>query len=158
MNMPKPELTIAALLDEARHFAELQLKLSIFLGIKSIAVNPDFPAFDSDRRLNSGDFQRHRDIEFLVDSGAIYTVVPKKILEELGINPHSKRSFGLANGEKFERLVGTADVIYKRRHGAATVVFGEKGDFPLLGVTALEAVGLILDPVQRKLKPVALTA
>jgi hypothetical protein len=56
------------------------------------------------------------------------------------------------------RRVGSADIIYKKRRGAITVVFGEKGDFPLLGVTALEAVGLILDPVQRKLKPVALTA
>ena len=60
--------------------------------------------------------------------------------------------------EKFVRRVGSADIIYKKQRGAITVVFGEKGDFPLLGVTALEAVGLILDPVQRKLKPVALTA
>ncbi len=74
------------------------------------------------------------------------------------VNPHSRRSFVLANGEKFVRRVGSADIIYKKRRGAITVVFGEKGDFPLLGVTALEAVGLILDPVQRKLKPVALTA
>jgi clan AA aspartic protease len=109
------------------------------------------------RIAHPSDSQRHRDIEFLVDSGAIYTVVPKKILKELGINSHSKRSFLLANGEKFERRMGTADVIYKRRHGAATVIFGEKGDFPLLGVTALEALGLIFHPLQQKLKPVALT-
>src|SRR5437870_6319259 len=96
------------------------------------------------RIANPADSERHRDIEFLVDSGAIYTVVPKKFLEEIGINSHSKRSFLLANGEKFDRRMGTADVIYKRRHGAATVLFGEKGDFPLLGVTALEALGLIL--------------
>src|SRR5262245_42281984 len=95
------------------------------------------------RVANPADFQRHRDIEFLVDSGASYTVVPKKILGELGISAHSKRFFLLANGEKFERFVGSVDVIYKKRRGAATVVFGEKGDFPLLGVTALEALGLI---------------
>ena len=101
---------------------------------------------------------RYQDVDFLVDSGAIYTFVPRKILREIGISPHSKRSFFLANGEKFERQVGTADVIYKKRRGAATVVFGEKGDFPLLGVTALEALGLIFDPLHRKLKAVALTA
>ena len=109
------------------------------------------------RIANPADSKRHRDVEFLIDSGAIYTVVPKKILHELGISPHSKRSFILANGEKFERQLGSADVLYRKRHGAATVVFGEKGDFPLLGVTALEALGLIFDPLQRKLKPVALT-
>ncbi len=110
------------------------------------------------RIMNPADSQRYKDVDFLVDSGAIYTFIPKKILQEIGINSHSQRSFVLANGEKFIRRVGSADIIHKKRRGAITVVFGEKGDFPLLGVTALEAVGLILDPVQRKLRPVALTA
>jgi clan AA aspartic protease len=109
------------------------------------------------RIANPADSRRYRDVDFLVDSGAIYTVIPKAILREVGISPHSKRSFFLANGEKFERRMGSADVLYKKRHGAATVIFGEKGDFPLLGVTALEALGLIFDPVRRKLKAVALT-
>jgi clan AA aspartic protease len=109
------------------------------------------------RIANPADAKRYRDVDFLVDSGAIYTVIPKATLRELGISPHSKRSFLLANGEKFERRLGSADVLYKKRHGAATVIFGEKGDFPLLGVTALEALGLIFDPVRRKLKAVALT-
>src|SRR5260370_22728379 len=91
------------------------------------------------------------------DSGAIYTFIPKNVLQDIGINPHSRRSFVLANGEKFVRRVGSADIIYKKRRRSITVVFGEKGDFPLLGFTALEAVGLILDPVQVKLKPVVLT-
>jgi clan AA aspartic protease len=109
------------------------------------------------RIANPTDSKRHKDIEFLVDSGAIYSVVPKEILKELGISPHSRRSFVLANGEKLERQLGTADVIYKKRRGAATVIFGEKGDFALLGVTALESLGLILDPIRRKLKSIALT-
>ena len=104
------------------------------------------------RIANPTDFKRCRDVEFLVDSGAIYTVVPKRILQDIGISPHSKRSFLLANGEKFERQLGTADVLYRKRRGAATIIFGEKGDFPLLGVTALEALGLIFDPIHRKLK------
>jgi clan AA aspartic protease len=107
--------------------------------------------------MNPTDSKRRQDVEFLVDSGAIYTVVPKRILQQLGISPHSKRSFLLANGEKFERQMGSADFHYRKRRGAVTVIFGEKGDFPLLGVTALEALGLIFDPLQRKLKTGALT-
>jgi hypothetical protein len=53
--------------------------------------------------------------------------------------------------------MGTADVLYRKRRGAATVIFGEKSDFPLLGVTALESLGLIFDPIQRKLKALVLT-
>jgi clan AA aspartic protease len=109
------------------------------------------------RIANPADSKRHKNVDFLIDSGAIYSVVPRQVLNELGISPHSKRFFVLDNGEKFERQLGTADVIYKKRRGAATVIFGEKGDLPLLGVTALESLGMILDPIQRKLKSVALT-
>jgi clan AA aspartic protease len=109
------------------------------------------------RVANPADPKRWRDVDFLVDSGAICTVVPEAILNELGIRSHSTRHFVLANGDKFERRMGTADVIYRKRHGAATVIFGKRGDLSLLGVTALEAMGLILDPIQRKLRSVALT-
>ncbi|RLG71311.1 MAG: hypothetical protein DRO11_04780 [Methanobacteriota archaeon] len=36
--------------------------------------------------------------EFLVDSGAVYSVVPKKVLEKLGIKPLAEQEFRLANG------------------------------------------------------------
>ena len=109
------------------------------------------------RIANPTDPKQHRDIEFLVDSGAIYTIVPKQILRELGIRPHSKRQFILANGEKMERQMGNAGVSFGSLRGAATVIFGEIGDLPVLGATALEALGLILDPFHRQLKPIALT-
>lgn len=108
------------------------------------------------RIANPTDPKRYRELEFIVDSGASYTVVPKDILKELGIRPRSTRSFLLANGEKFERRMGNAAVEYKKSRGAAPVVFGEKGNFPLLGVTTLEALGLIFDPLHQELKPAVL--
>ena len=109
------------------------------------------------RIANPADLKRHRDLEFLVDSGAMYTAVPKKILRQLGIRPRSKRSFILANGEKIERRMGNIEVEYRNLRGASPVIFGEEGDLPLLGVTTLEALGLIFDPLRREIKPVALT-
>ncbi len=105
------------------------------------------------RIANPTDPNRFRDLEFIVDSGATFTVVPKEILEELGIKSRSSRTFVLANGEKFERNLGNAEVEYIGARGAATVIFGEKGDFPLLGVTTLEALGLIFDALRQELKP-----
>ena len=105
------------------------------------------------RIANPTDATQYRDIEFIVDSGAVYTVAPKKILKEIGIKPRSKRTFILANGEKFERRLGTAEFEYKGTRGGASVVFGEEGDFPLLGVTTLEALGLIFDALHQELKP-----
>ena len=37
--------------------------------------------------------------------------------------------------------------------GPAPVIFGEKGDEPLLGATTLESLGLVLDPFKRRLLP-----
>ncbi len=38
-------------------------------------------------------------VDFLVDSGAFYSVVPSGILEKLGIKPVADEIFRLANGE-----------------------------------------------------------
>ena len=108
------------------------------------------------RIVNPAEPRRYRDVELIVDSGAHFKVVPKEILKEPGIRPRRKRSFLLANGERFERKMGNAEFEYKGEPGAAPVVFGENGDFPLLGVTTLEALGLLFDPVLQELKPLPL--
>ena len=92
-------------------------------------------------------------IEFLVDSGAIYSVVPAATLDKLGIKPLTEQEFRLADGSKISRKKGVA--VFKRgeRIGGADVIFGEPGDSVLLGAFTLEALGLSLDPLRRELKP-----
>lgn len=92
-------------------------------------------------------------LEFLVDSGAIYSVVPTKILERLSIKPLTEQEFRLANGEKVVRKKGGALFKFGDRIGVADVIFGEEGDSVLLGAFTLEALGLSLDPLRRELKP-----
>lgn len=90
---------------------------------------------------------------FLVDSGAIYSVVQKSVLAKLGIKPHSKQQFTLANGDTIERELGDALFEYRGRRGASPVIFGKPGDSNLLGMVTLEALGLMLDPLRRELRP-----
>jgi len=92
-------------------------------------------------------------VEFLVDSGAIYSVVPTPILDELGIKPLAEEEFVLANGEKIVRKKGIALFKYAGKIGGADVIFGETDDSTLLGAFTLEALGLMLDPLKRQLKP-----
>ncbi len=92
-------------------------------------------------------------LEFLIDSGAIYSVVPTKILEKLGIKPISEQIFRLADGTKIVRKKGIAFFKYEERVGGADVIFGEEEDSILLGAFTLEALGLSLDPLRRELKP-----
>lgn len=60
-------------------------------------------------------------VRFLVDSGAIYTVMPEKDLKQLRIKATSTREFILANGEEIEMPVGNAFFEYKGNIGAAPV-------------------------------------
>jgi len=92
-------------------------------------------------------------LEFLIDSGAIYSVVPTSILEKLGIKPFAEQEFRLADGSKIVRKRGGAFFKYKEYTGVADVIFGEEGDSNLLGVFTLEGLGLCLDPLKRELKP-----
>ena len=91
-------------------------------------------------------------LDFLIDSGAIYSVVPELVLGRLGIKPLAKQEFRLANGEKITRRKGVAVFRYKDKVGGADVIFGEEGDATLLGAFTLEALGLALDPLKRELR------
>lgn len=92
-------------------------------------------------------------LEFLIDSGAVYSVVPTPILERFGIKPLSEQEFRLADGTKIVRKKGIALFKYRDKIGGADVIFGEEGDSVLLGAFTLEALGLALDPLKRELKP-----
>jgi predicted aspartyl protease len=92
-------------------------------------------------------------IEFLIDSGAIYSVVPTPVLERLAIRPLATQVFRLADGSKTARKKGVAVFRYGERVGGADVIFGEEGDSTLLGSFTLEALGLSLDPLRRELRP-----
>ena len=91
-------------------------------------------------------------LEFLVDSGAIFSVVPAAVLRKLGVKPRERQEFRLANGDKIVRRKGSALFRYNGRTGVADVIFGEKGDATLLGAFTLESLGLALDPLKRELR------
>ena len=102
---------------------------------------------------NPASAEKLEKLEFLIDSGAIYSVVPAPVLEKLGIKPLAEETFRLADGTKIVRKKGIALFKYGERVGGADVIFGEEGDSMLLGAFTLEALGLALDPLKRELKP-----
>lgn len=97
--------------------------------------------------------RKQRTLRFLVDSGALYSLIPRDVLKELGIRPVGRRSFTLANGEVIERDIGNALFFYRGQEAASPVIFGEEGDSLLLGTVSLESLGYILDPFSRELRP-----
>jgi predicted aspartyl protease len=104
------------------------------------------------RVSNPSSPKKSKEYEFLVDSGAVYSVIPREELKSLGIKPTSYEEFILANGETIKSPVGNAYFEFKGKVRAAPVIFGRKGVF-LLGARTIEALGMILDPIKRELKP-----
>ncbi len=111
------------------------------MGLTNIEVNVENP-FDP---------QRHAIITFLVDSGAVYSVIPADELEKLGIKPSGERTFFLANGQPVKRRIGEARITLQEQSATCVVLFGEEDDSTLLGVTTLENLGLIFDPMRQKI-------
>jgi len=105
---------------------------------------------------NVGRPEAWESLEFIVDSGAVYSVVPAPVLERLGILPIKQDRFRLANGTYIVRRRGAALFRFGEYVGGADVIFGEEGDATLLGAVTLESIGLALDPIRRELKPMDL--
>ena len=105
---------------------------------------------------NPADGHHAEDVQCLVDSGAVYSLVPEPVLRRLEIAPHSTREFVLADGVVIRRRLATATFEYEGRRGDSMVIVGEPGDDPLLGATTLEGFGLVLDPFRRELRPMKL--
>ena len=92
-------------------------------------------------------------VEFLLDSGTVYSFVPRYVLARLGIAPHSRQRFLLPDGSAIERDRSGAFYFYDGQEGAAPVIFAEPGDATLLGSVTLASLGLVFDPIRRELMP-----
>jgi predicted aspartyl protease len=93
------------------------------------------------------------DLELLVDSGAIYTVLPANFLKSLEIEPTRSIKLRLADNRVIEKPLGEIGIeIEGYRASATPVVFGDEVIY-LLGSVTMEQLGLMPDPVHKKLKP-----
>lgn len=108
------------------------------------------------RVKKSRESKASRLVDFVVDSGAVYSVVSAAVLKALKCRPYRQRDFFLADGSKVTRRIGDAYFEYRDVGGPAPVIFGEKGDKNLLGVTTLEALELVFDPFKRELRPMTM--
>lgn len=98
--------------------------------------------------------QRFETIEALVDTGATYTTVPVPMLQRLGVVPHVRDTFILADGRRVERDIGRTWIRIDGRQELTLTVFGELDTPALLGAYTLEGLRLAADPVSRRLVPV----
>ena len=101
----------------------------------------------------SGPTGKQATVEFLVDSGAKYTLLPLKNWKAIGLKPQRELTFILADGTKIKRNVSECFINLPQGKTHTPVVLGKTGDEALLGVVTLEELGLVLNPFQRSLQP-----
>jgi clan AA aspartic protease len=89
---------------------------------------------------------------FLVDTSATDSMVPAPELDKIGVKKEGKMAYELANGQVKEYPYGLVRIEFMGEITAGRVIFGESGCEPLLGVTALESVGIVVDPANKTLK------
>jgi clan AA aspartic protease len=89
---------------------------------------------------------------FLVDTGAVDCMVPGKHLRAPGLKPRGKRTYELDNGSEVTLNVTVAEVEFMGEMVGATVIYRPDDAEPILGVTALESVGIEVDPRSQRLK------
>ena len=101
---------------------------------------------------NPADPERVWEGLFLVDTGATDCLVPGQHLESIGLAPKGQRVYELADGSEIRMGVTVAQVEFMGEFVGATIVFGDANAEPLLGVTALESVGIEVDPRNQSLE------
>lgn len=91
--------------------------------------------------------ERSAALSLVVDTGATLSWISREILEGLDIEPLSHLPFTLADGRVLERDIGGLLLTIDGRRGLVPVAFAEPGEHSILGATALETLGLVVDPV-----------
>ena len=90
--------------------------------------------------------------DFLVDTGATDCLAPGSKLQRAGIRRRGRMGYELADGSTVEYDFGLAEIEFMGELTSGRVIFGPENCEPLLGVTALESVGIVIDPVTQRLK------
>ena len=96
------------------------------------------------RVANPSERSRFFDEDFWVDTGALYSFIPEKRLDEIGIGPLRTRELILADGRRDRRSLGEAVLTIPQLDESLTcpVIFAPTDSLYLLGATALENFGV----------------
>ena len=96
------------------------------------------------------------EVRFIVDSGALYSVLPERVWRRLRLEGTRRAQFELADGTVISRRVSQCTFDIAGVSQISPVVLGGPRDVPLLGMVTLETLGLMLNPLTRELLPMKL--
>ena len=92
-------------------------------------------------------------LRFILDSGALYSVLPEVVWKRLRLRSSRTVEFTLADGTLISRGVSECTFTIERIAATSPVVLGRLHDAAILGIVTLETMGLMLNPLSRELMP-----
>jgi predicted aspartyl protease len=92
-------------------------------------------------------------LEFLIDTGAEYTLLPHDVWRRLGLVRKRTMGFHLADGSRVERGVSECHIKVGEFDGHTPVILGDPADVALFGAVTFEVLGLVFNPFDRSLRP-----
>jgi len=92
-------------------------------------------------------------LRFLVDTGAVYTVLPRSVWSRLRLRPHRTVEFTLADGGVIARPVSACWIEVEGTSAPSPVVLGEADDGPLLGAVTLSFNTFMVERVRHIIFP-----
>ena len=101
------------------------------------------------------DLERRRSerVDAWVDTGAFYSSLPRPLLESLGVVPHDRAQFMLADGRVIENDIGEMRMHVAGKSVITLVIFAEPESEPLLGAYTLEGLAFAVDSLNERLVP-----
>ena len=98
-------------------------------------------------------------VRFLINSGAMYSMLPKPAWESIRLVAKQEMSLGLADGTTKQRWMLECYFSFPQGDGHAPVILEDSGaDQALLGVVTLEVSGLEFNPISRPLQAMRVLA
>jgi predicted aspartyl protease len=79
-------------------------------------------------------------------------MAPASKLKNAGIRRRGRMAYEFADGSTVEYDFGIAEIGFMGELTSGRIIFGPDNSEPLLGVTALESVGIVVEPATQRLK------
>ena len=94
-----------------------------------------------------------KDVSLIVDTGSEDTWIARKALNEIGVEPRLTRAYRTINNARIDREVAPVEIEFLGMKMPCPTVFAEDEDVNVLGATALEILGLEVDPRTHEIRP-----
>ncbi|HEX6805305.1 MAG TPA: hypothetical protein VF133_16620 [Terriglobales bacterium] len=101
---------------------------------------------------------RVEELEAMVDTGAAFSWMHRDRLERLGVEKLRRIGFRAIDGSIIERDTAAVWVASNDFRAPGIIVMAEPSDMEVIGVHTIEGLGLVADPVQKKLIPTVMPA